>query len=344
MNSTLYINGSFLASSRLSGVQRYGIEITRRLIQYYSKKNKRLIILTNKVYSNALMNEFLPFLKIYPSNKLVFEQIILPWVSRGGRLLSLSNSGPIFHFNHYFVLHDTLVYDFPNSFNKKFRIFYKFIWLLISKTAKHFFTVSEFSKNNIIKHLKINEENISIVSNGYEHLQKLKPDNKFAYSNYVLFVGSFAKHKNFDLLIDIYENNSEQYPQLIMAGGYNNKVFKKREHVPKKIILIKDFSDKTLVNLYTNCLCVVFPSKFEGFGIPIIECVYYNKPLICSDIPVFREIGQEYPNYFNLSKIEELKRFLREIKNGVVLKKGKRKDILKKYSWENSLNDLINKI
>lgn len=344
MSKTLYINGSFLASNRLTGVQRYGIEITRRLIQHFSKKNKSLIIATNKVYSESLINEFSPFLKIYPSQKIVFEQIILPWISRGNKLLSLSNSGPIFHFNHYFVLHDTLVYDFPNSFNKKFRIFYKFLWFSISKTAKHFFTVSEFSKKNIIKHLKINKENISIVSNGYEHLEKIKPDKKFEYSNYVLFVGSFAQHKNFDLLVDIYEKNSEQYPKLIMAGGYNNKVFKKRDYISKKIILIKDFSDKTLVNLYTNCLCVILPSKFEGFGIPIVECTYYHKPLICSDITVFREIGEDYPNYFKLNKIEELKRLLIEVKKGVVLKKGERKNILNKYNWKNSVNNLINKI
>ena len=344
MNKTLYINGSFLASSRLSGVQRYGIEITRQLIKDYSRKNKNLIIVANKVSSDSLKREFSSYLKIYPSNKIIFEQIILPWISKGNKLLSLANSGPVFHFNHYFVLHDTLVYDFPKSFTKKFRIFYKFLWFLISKTAKHFFTVSEFSKNQISKHLNLKIANISIASNGYEHLENIKSDDKIIYSEYILFVGSFTDHKNFNLLVELYNKNPEKYPKLIMAGGFNKKVFNNTEINSKNIIFIQDFTDEVLVNLYKNCLAVVFPSKFEGFGIPLLECIYFNKPIICSDIPVFREIGNDYPNYFDLENIEELKSYLKIIKNGSELRKGDKEKILQKYSWKNSLKSITNKI
>lgn len=344
MNKTLYINGSFLASSRLSGVQRYGIEITRQLIKDYSQKNKNLVIVANKVSSDSLKREFSSYLKIYPSNKIIFEQIILPWISKGNNLLSLANSGPIFHFNHYFVLHDTLVYDFPESFTKKFRIFYKFLWFSISKTAKHFFTVSEFSKNQISKHLNYKKENISIAPNGYEHLENLKSDDKIIYSNYILFIGSFTEHKNFNLLVNIYNKNPEKWPKLIMAGGYNNKVFNSTKIKSDNITFIQNFSDETLVSLYKNCEAVVFPSKFEGFGIPLLECIYFDKPIICSDIPVFREIGNDYPNYFDLENIEELKSYLKIIKNGSELRKGDKEKILQKYSWKNSLTIINYKI
>ncbi len=344
MNKTLYINGSFLASSRLSGVQRYGIEITRQLIKDYSRKNKNLIIVANKVSSDSLKREFSSYLKIYPSSKIIFEQIILPWICKRNNLLSLANSGPIFHFNHYFVLHDTLVYDFPNSFTKKFRIFYKFLWFLISKTAKHFFTVSEFSKNQISKHLNLKKENISIASNGYEHLENLKSDDKIIYSDYILFVGSFTDHKNFNLLVDIYNKNPEKWPKLIMAGGFNNKVFNNTKIKSDNITFIQNLSDESLVSLYKNCEAVVFPSKFEGFGIPLLECIYFDKPIICSDIPVFREIGNDYPNYFDLENIEELKTYLKMIKSGNKLSKSNNEKILQKYSWKNSLTIIKNKI
>lgn len=344
MNKTLYINGSFLASSRLSGVQRYGIEITRQLIKDYSQKNKNLIIVANKVSSETIKREFSSFLKIYPSNKIIFEQIILPWISKGNNLLSLANSGPIFHFNHYFVLHDTLVYDFPESFTKKFSIFYKFLWFSISKTAKHFFTVSEFSKNQISKYLNYKKVNISIASNGYEHLENLKSDEKLMYSDYILFVGSFTTHKNFNLLVDIYNSNPEKYPKLIMAGGYNNKVFNSPEVKSSNITFIQNFSDETLVNLYKNCLAVIYPSKFEGFGIPLLECIYFDKPIICSNIKVFKEIGNDYPNFFDLDNADELKSYLEIIKSGRELKKGNREDVLKKYSWFNSSKVIIKKL
>lgn len=344
MGKTLYINGSFLASNRLSGVQRYGIEITRRLIKFHSKKNKKIIIATNKVYSDSLMSEFSPFLKIFPSHKVVFEQIILPWISKGNDLLSLANSGPILHFNHYFVLHDTVIYDFPKSFTLKFRIFYKFLWFSISKIARHFFTVSEYSKNNIIKHLKIKKEKISIASNGYEHLKNLVADEKLPYSDYILFVGSFSTHKNFDLLLDLYNKNHEKYPELIMAGGFNKKVFNSFQKKCNNIVFIENFSDQKLASLYKNCEAVIFPSKFEGFGIPLLECIYFNKPIICSDIPVFREIGNKYPNFFNLDNINELKSFLELIKCGGKLKRGNNEDILNKYSWINSSKVIFNKL
>lgn len=344
MNKTLYINGSFLGSSRISGVQRYGIEITRQLIKHYSRHNKKLIIITNKVYSDSIEKEFSPFLKVYTGNKVIFEQIVLPWISRGNKLLSLANSGPIFHFNHYFVLHDTLIYDFPESFTKKFRIFYKLLWFSISKTAKKFFTVSEFSKNQIIKHLNIKRENVFVASNGYEHLEIIESKGKSTYSDYVLFVGSFTNHKNFDLLVNIFESNPEEYPKLIMAGGFNKKVFDTPEFNSTNITLIENFSDSTLVSLYENCLAVVLPSKFEGFGIPLLECIFFNKPLICSDIEVFKEIGKDYANFFDLNNDEELKRYLKKIKSKDTLPKGDREVILSKYSWEKSSKTIINNL
>ena len=186
--------------------------------------------------------------------------------------------------------------------------------------------------------------NISIASNGYEHLENIKSDDKIIYSEYILFVGSFTDHKNFNLLVELYNKNPEKYPKLIMAGGFNKKVFNNTEINSNNIIFVQNFTDEVLVNLYKNCLAVVFPSKFEGFGIPLLECIYFNKPIICSDIPVFREIGNDYPNYFDLENIEELKYFLKKIKNGSQLRKGNNEKILKKYSWKNSLTIINNKI
>jgi glycosyltransferase involved in cell wall biosynthesis len=129
-----------------------------------------------------------------------------------------------------------------------------------------------------------------------------------------------------------------------MAGGYNKKVFNSPEVKSSNITFIQNFSDETLVNLYKNCLAVIYPSKFEGFGIPLLECIYFDKPIICSNIKVFKEIGNDYPNFFDLDNADELKSYLEIIKSGRELKKGNREDVLKKYSWFNSSKVIIKKL
>jgi len=122
---------------------------------------------------------------------------------------------------------------------------------------------------------------------------------------YVLFVGNRKRHKNIGLLIKAFNKIKDQIPHyLVIAGAKDNEVdevdkLKKELNIKWRIIEFIRPDDETLINLYLYADLFIFPSLFEGFGLPPLEAVNLNCPVILSDIPILREIFDNTGLYFN---------------------------------------------
>jgi len=106
---------------------------------------------------------------------------------------------------------------------------------------------------------------------------------------YFLYVGNAYPHKNVEVLIQAAKLAGVK----VVYVGKNDYFYKKFGIVPKSV------SDKELINLYKNATALVFPSLMEGFGLPAIEALRQNCPVIVSDIPVFHELLGDSAIYFN---------------------------------------------
>ena len=124
---------------------------------------------------------------------------------------------------------------------------------------------------------------------------------------YIFYAGNWKKHKNIENLVlafEILKNHYQYKGKLILTGLPSPDNPKPLETIQKskyenQIILAKKLTSQQLAQHYNQCQCYVQPSLAEGFGLPILEAFYYNKPVVCSRAGSLPEIAQKAASYFN---------------------------------------------
>lgn len=224
-------------------------------------------------------------------DKVIFTSTIVPFI-KVGKIEYIS------------VLHDILSTIHPECRTRIQNLHANFSTFCAIHFADKIITVSETSKQEIINYYKVNPSKIFVVYNSHsslllnsqkkstEILEKLKIEAK----KYILSVATVYRHKNTQTLINAFEIIADKYPniKLILVGQNGNCALKVKH---KNINFAGFVSNDDLSILYKNALIFAFPSLYEGFGIPIIDAQYYNVPVICSDIPVFREVANDAAEY-----------------------------------------------
>lgn len=182
------------------------------------------------------------------------------------------------------------------------------------KQANQILTVSETMKEEILELFP--SANVSAIYNGVSLPLNTKIDSKFCESvlekyklptNFLLAVGHLEERKNYRRLVSainkIYLRGKKDIFLLII--GKNNGSLKSIKQsiancgLEKNIRILSDLSDEELKAIYSLSKFFIFSSLYEGFGIPILEAMLYEKPMALSNIPVFREITQNKYLYFN---------------------------------------------
>ena len=181
-------------------------------------------------------------------------------------------------------------------------------------------TVSNTVKEEIIKYYKVDKSKIKIVNNTcsitnvkYDTSEKILKLYNLVSKNYLFFIGGLDKNKNVQLIIDSFNRISESFSnlKLVVAGTKgNDRLISKNPN----IIFTGFISNEDVKVLYKNALIYLFPSLYEGFGIPIIDAQTLGVPVICSDIPVFREICEDSVYYCQPS-IENFKNAIIKVLN-----------------------------
>lgn len=254
----------------------------------------------------------LPFQEVYPDENFssgfkghYWEQFILPKKCAKNELIwSPSNTGPVFYDNQILTIHDTVPFDHPEWLNKKFVLWYKFLQPKLARKVKHIITISEFSKNKIIEHLKVPEEKISVIYNGVDIFGCVNFNNKIDkfknLSPYILSVGSLEPRKNVSSLISAfiqYKNEIKSDIKLVIVGKKGvNRVFKEvgLDDVNNQDIIFTGYiSDSDLQYLYKNSLGFCYPSLYEGFGLPPLEAMHFSIPVLTSNNTAMKELCQD---------------------------------------------------
>jgi glycosyltransferase involved in cell wall biosynthesis len=342
----VYINGRFLTQS-VTGVQRFAIETLLELDKVSSSKSYILLVPDNKEIQIKLKNIVIkktPYLKGH-----IWEQFILPIISIKALLLNLCNTGPILKKKQIVVIHDVSVYGFPSSYNKKFIMWYKFIYFFLKNSTK-ILTVSEFSKSEILRYLRVSEEKVSVVPEGREHIDRIKHDdsiltrNKLTEGNYILAVSSNNPNKNFQSIVSALNYLEKDEIKVVIAGGDNDKVFgNNMDDITNEVIKVGYVSDEELKSLYVHAGCFVYPSFYEGFGIPPLEAMSCGCPSIVSHTASMPEVCGDSVLYCNPYSPEDIAEKINQIISDDELrtnlvKLGKKQS--QKYKWKNTAEEL----
>lgn len=196
-------------------------------------------------------------------------------------------------------------------------------------------TVSEFSKERIVKHFRVKPEKIFVISNGWEHINEVEADDgilrkydDFGGKSYYFTLGSLAKHKNHHLIMELAKNNSDSF--FVIGGGIDPEIVfsGSEQRNTDNLVFTGKLTDGEIKALMQKCKAFIFPSFYEGFGIPPLEALACGAQVIVSDIAVHREIFGKSVRYISpYGGNEDLEKLLEETVDSP-------EDILKKYSWE----------
>ncbi|MCM8787758.1 MAG: glycosyltransferase family 4 protein [Candidatus Omnitrophica bacterium] len=219
---------------------------------------------------------------------------------------------------------------------------------ILAQKAKKIIAVSSQTKKDIIEILKISAEKIVVIPHASKFNNKKLKNIKIKGlpKKYFLFVGQRVTYKNFNFFIkaiapilrkekDLYMVCVGDFPS---SGPFTDDELNlfKRLKISKKMIYYRA-DDDILAYLYSKAYAFVFPTLAEGFGIPVLEAFSLGCPVLCSDIPVLREVAEDGALYFNPKSQKSIQKAVGKILKDKRLRYNlinKGKKINKKYSWK----------
>lgn len=251
---------------------------------------------------------------------------------------------------------DTSYINFPKSF-KKSDLWQLKNWTAYSvKKTKKIFTISQNSKDDIIKEYGLSEERVVVTYPGIKNESRIMNQEsgkgtiakKYGIEgDYILFVGTLQPRKNIVRLIEAFSCISSSIINPLSLIIVGNKGWKyeeileapKKFNIQNKVKFLDSVSDEDLISFYQNAFCFVLPSLYEGFGLPVLEAMQYGCPVITSNVSSLPEAGGDAALYVDPLSVDDIAKKLELIINDNDLKQKlikKGHEQVKKFSWENT--------
>jgi glycosyltransferase involved in cell wall biosynthesis len=345
---TVYINGRFL-SQKTTGVQRYAEETLQELDRLASS-NGGLSDLRFSVL--APPDARVPRLRTIDFERVggltgnAWEQLTLLRATRNSLVLSFGPTGPLLKRHQIVTMHDAAVYRMPDSYSWRFRAWYKLALPILAKRAALVMTVSEFSKRELASCLALRDSKVLVSGEGWQHVEREPADqtiltrHALATGRYVLGVGSQSPHKNFSVLARAAQLLRSSEAQVVVAGGANAKVFGGAAPAgPSTLNWVGYVDDAQLRALYESAAAFIYPSRYEGFGIPPLEAMALGCPVIAARAAAIPEVCEDAAWYFDPDDEVALatlidRAFQDEDARARLIERGRA--LLAKHSWTGS--------
>lgn len=294
-NINIYVNARFLTQP-VTGVQRYAIECSRKIKKLYPNT---LFLTPHNIWNKNVAKE-LEAVTVGSRTGHLWEQIDLPmYLNKNAAkapLFNPCNTAPLLYPYNFITLHDLAFHIHPEWNSKLFSTWYNFLIPRLVRKSAHIFTVSNTVKTEIQKTYHIPLAAISVTYNGVAtEMQEVSRVENIPKQKVILAVGSFNLRKNHQSLINAFMHSSIKHSHTLVLVGDQNKVFRDtgidtQSLKDNNILVYSHLSNDDLILLYRQAEMLVSLSVYEGFGIPLLEGLFFGCKLVCSDIPVYREL------------------------------------------------------
>jgi glycosyltransferase involved in cell wall biosynthesis len=299
----IYVNGKF-AAQRMTGVQRVATELVGALDGLVEGRWELLLPAGAPV----------PRLKRIRPRQVgpaglplhVWEQSVLPVAARAGLLLNLAGSAPWLPSGQVCTLHDAAVFDHPEAYSRRFVQWYATLFRWQARRAALLLTVSEFSRARLALHLGIAPGRIVVLGNGSDHLRHISADDAcldrlgLRGKPFLLAVASDNPTKNIAGLVAAFATlTSLPEVRLVLVGGPSPAVFASVAELAAdpRVVRAGALGDDALVALYRHAMALVFPSVYEGFGLPPLEAMSCGCPAVVARAAAIPEVCGEAALY-----------------------------------------------
>lgn len=252
------------------------------------------------------------------------------------------------------------------KYNASFIDYLKWSTRFALKYSDRIITVSNFSKNEMLNiYDKCDKDKIKVIYNGYNSFlyRKINDQDKInevlekygIEKPYILYVGRLEKKKNTPFLIEAFamaRENNKIKEKLVLIGdasfGYDEVKYVIREfNIASDVIMPGWVEEEDMPYIYNGSSAFIFPSKYEGFGIPVLQAMACQVPITISSIPVFKEVAGEAALFFNPNDVCSIAKAIEKIlldsnlKNTLILKGNER---IKNFSWKKSAEETLKEL
>jgi glycosyltransferase involved in cell wall biosynthesis len=356
--STVWINARFLARP-VSGVERVAREllaaVAERLDEYGTWTTPYGRPLSFRLIAPASSKAESPWpkLRLHRSGAgggHAWEQTSLLAATRGGWLVSLCNTGPMLKRRHIIFFHDAQTFAIPENFTWRFRLWYRLLFSVAGRRAAAILTNSDYSRDELVKRVGLDPARISPTWLGVEHVRRVPPDpgvftkHNLPEAPYLLAVSSVNPNKNFSSVLRALELLGADAPPCVIAGQRYDRVFGQSGLDTRRVTHVGYVSDAELYALYSRAMCLLFPSFYEGFGLPPVEAMALGCPAIVSNTSVLPEICGDAALYCDPAKPETLAAAIGRLRADP----GVRADLVARgrervrlFSWSNGAESLL---
>jgi len=365
------VNTRFLIKNRLEGIGRFTQETFKRIVQ--QNPQHQFYFLFDRDYDDSfLFGDNVTPIKLNPParhpilwyywfehsipaalNKLKPDVFISPdgFASINTKVPSLS------------VFHDLAFEHYPNHVPFTTRWFYKYFSPKYANKVNRIATVSSYTKQDIIDKYKIDADKIDVVYNGanpsckpLNEANKQLTRNSYTNGNpFFVFISAVHPRKNLERILLAFDELKESYSEpieLVVAGrmAWQNEklkaILKQMKH-KSSVNFVGHLAIEEIEKLCASAAALVYPSLFEGFGLPILEAMYAETPVITSNVSSMPEIAGDAAVLVNPLKYESIKEAMLKIltEKGLtneLIEKGKLQR--EKFNWELTAEKLWNSI
>ncbi|MBU3133161.1 glycosyltransferase family 4 protein [Clostridium gasigenes] len=356
-----------ILNNRLTGLGVYCKNVLSRI----KDENIDNILYTN-IYENIKKNSDKDvILDIKSKNK--FKSIIL----RSYRLknwIKINSKEDILHYSptqhgvnvkgikQIITIHDLMPLYFPKGRIHQY-IYYKYILKRVINKSNLIITVSNNTKKDILKEYKIKEDKIKVIYNGFDKIMEPIDKNysrkyirnKYNVENYILMVGIHYNYKNLHRVIEAYDNNKDKlkYPIVIVGGfdckyGHELKKLVSDKNLQDRVRFLGFVSDEDKNKLYQAAKLFIYPSLYEGFGLPVLEAMENKTVVACSNTSSLPEVVGEAAYTFDPEDLGEISEALLKMTS---LKDQEYEEYmdsckkqLEKFSWDKCAIEIENTI
>jgi glycosyltransferase involved in cell wall biosynthesis len=332
-STDILVNARSLSAS-ITGVQRYADELCKRL-------DGRIVRIS-------------PGRPMHGPVGHLWEQLCLPRLAAGRVLWSPANAGPVSFERQVVTFHDIAVLDHPEWFGKRFAAWYRWLVPRLARRVKRIVAVSEFTKSRLVDALGVDASKIAVIPNGvderFSHASRsecceLRRRLPVPRSAYVLSVGSLEPRKNLGRLLEAWSQCVDHIPPsvwLVISGIKGaSQVFRNAPamSLPRRVHLTGYVPESELPALYRGALTLVYPSVYEGFGLPALEAMASGVPPIVGDNTSLPEIVSDAGLWIDPHNVEAIAEAITRMVNDVDLREELSRRSLARsrlFDWNNT--------
>ena len=322
-------------SYHMTGIERYAACMTEEMLKHDST-SEYMLIFRNEIYPIFLPfidNERVKAIILQGKSKIFFLQIILPinlYKIKADKYIFFAFTSPILFRRKGIIntIHDMGAWDASESMTVCQKLYWRISYRFSAQASERIITVSEFSKKRISEILSYPEEKIDVIYSAvyegvirdYGHsFQEIQQQYKLP-EKYIMTLSTLEPRKNMQLLLRAFSSVQDKVNyDLVLVGrkGWKMDEVLEKYNTKARIHITGFVEDEHIVTIYKKAVCFVFPSLYEGFGLPPVEALALGTPVIASNVASIPEILRDSAVYFSSNNHKELAELLLDLEKKV---------------------------